>query len=148
MGSVAEFEALVPIEHGLSTVAISRVGRPPHATVVNAGVVQHPATGEPMVAFVAAGHARKLAYLRTDPSLAVTIRAGWRWVTVEGRAELIGPDDPHLDVDDERRRLLLREVFSAAGGRHDDWDSYDLTMREERRVAILVTVDHVYSNPR
>ena len=68
-------------------------------------------------------------------------------MTVEGRAELIGPDDPHPDVDDERLRLLLREIFSAAGGGHDDWPGYDRTMREERRTAVLVTVDRVYSNP-
>ena len=148
MASVAEFEELVPLDHGLSTVAIRRADRPPHATVVNAGVVEHPVTGEPMVAFVAAGHARKLTYLRSDPAIAVTIRAGWQWVTIEGRAELVGPDDPHLDVDDEHVRLLLREIFSAAGVSHDDWDSYDRTMREERRAAVLVTVDHVYSNPR
>ena len=53
--------------------------------------------------------------------------------------ELIGPDDPHPEVDDERLRLLLREVFSAAGGTHDDWDAYDRTMRDERRTAVLVT---------
>ena len=148
MTSVADFEALVPLDHGLSTVAISRGDHAPHVTVVNAGVVEHPVTAERMVAFVAAGRAHKLNRLRADPALTVTVRAGWSWVTVEGRAELIGPDDPHPDVDDELLRLLLREIFSAAGGSHDDWPAYDRTMREERRTAVLVTVDRVYSNPR
>jgi hypothetical protein len=28
----------------------------------------------------------------------MVVRAGWQWVTVEGQAEIIGPDDPHADV--------------------------------------------------
>ena len=68
-------------------------------------------------------------------------------VTVEGSAELIGLDDPNPHVDADRLRLLLREIFSAAGGTHDDWDSYDATMRDERRTAVLVSAERVYSNP-
>ena len=147
MASIADFEALVPLDHGLCTVAIGRGGRTPQVTVVNAGVVEHPVTAAPAVAFVTAGGARKLTLLREEPSIAITIRAGWQWVTVAGTAALIGPDDPHLGVDAEQLRLLLRSIFSAAGGTHEDWDSYDRTMREERRTAVLVAVDHVYSNP-
>lgn len=148
MASVAEFEALVPLDHGLSTVAIPRGDRPPQVTVVNVGVVDHPVTSVPVVAFVTAGGARKLALLRAEPAIAVTIRAGWQWVTVEGTAELIGPEDVHPEVSGERLRFLLRSIFTAAGGTHDDWASYDRTMRDERRTAVLVIADHVYSNPR
>jgi PPOX class probable F420-dependent enzyme len=147
MVSVAEFQALVPVDHGLSTVAVRRGDRPPQVTVVNAGVLAHPVTAGSVVGFVTAGASRKLTLLRSDPAIAVTIRAGWQWVTVEGTAELIGPDDPHPDVGDEHLRLLLRSIFSAAGGTHDDWDGYDRTMREERRTAVLVAPDRVYSNP-
>jgi hypothetical protein len=55
----------------------------------------------------------------------VVIRAGWEWAAAEGTAELAGPDDPMAGVDAERLRLLLREIFAAAGGTHDDWDTYD-----------------------
>jgi hypothetical protein len=65
----------------------------------------------------------------------------------EGRAHLIGPDDPHSEVDAERLRQLLREIFQAAGGTHDDWDTHDRTMRDERRTAVLVDPTRVYSNP-
>ncbi len=147
MASVSEFEALVPLDHGLCTVAIRRGDRAPQATVVNAGVVSHPVTATSVVAFVTAGGARKLTLLRADPSIAVTIRAGWQWVTVEGTAELFGPEDPRPGIDDEQIRLLLRSIFSAAGGTHDDWDGYDRTMREEHRTAVLVAPVHVYSNP-
>jgi hypothetical protein len=57
----------------------------------------------------------------------------WRWVTVESRPQLIGPDDPHPEVDDERLRLLLGDIFSAAGGTHEDWPTYDRVMREGPR---------------
>ena len=43
-----------------------------------------------------------------------------------------------LGADAERLRLLLREIFTAAGGTHDDFGAYDRVMAEERRVAVLV----------
>jgi len=42
---------------------------------------------------------------------------------------------------------LLRDVFSAAGGTHDDWDEYDRVMADEDRLAVLVRPERVYSNP-
>ncbi|HEX5293387.1 MAG TPA: pyridoxamine 5'-phosphate oxidase, partial [Streptosporangiaceae bacterium] len=69
----------------------------------------------------------------------VVIRAGWEWAGVEGPVELAGPDDPMPGVDAERLRLLLREIFTAAGGTHDDFGTYDRVMAEERRLAVLVT---------
>ena len=64
----------------------------------------------------------------------MTFRNGWQWATVEGNAELAGPDDPQPWLTDaDQLRLLLREVFTAAGGTHDDWDDYDRTMAEQRR---------------
>lgn len=147
MTDVAPFEELVPLDHGLTVVVTRRADHTPHAAVVNAGVVPHPDTGARVVAFVSAGGTRKLAHLRSDPTITVVVRAGWQWAAVEGRAQLIGPDDPHPEVDDERLRLMLREIFSAAGGTHDDWDTYDRVMREERRTAVFVSPTRVYSNP-
>ena len=146
MADLARFEDLVPLDHGLCVVVTRRADSSPHTTVVNAGVVPHPTTGDRVVAFVAAGGTRKLVHLRADPTIAVVVRAGWRWTTVEGRAQLIGPDDPHPGIDDERLRLLLREIFSAAGGTHDDWAAYDRVMRDERRTAVVVAATRVYSN--
>lgn len=132
------FADLVPLDHGLCVVVTRRPDGTPHTSVVNAGVLPHPLTGERVVGFVAAGGARKLAHLRADPTIAVVVRAGWQWAAAEGSAQLVGPDDRHPEVDDERLRLLLREVFAAAGGTHDDWDTYDRVMRDERRTAVLV----------
>jgi hypothetical protein len=115
--------------------------------VVNAGVLAHPVTGERVVAFVSTADSRKVVHLRADPVVSLVVRAGWEWAAVDGRAELIGPDDPHAEVDDEGLRVLLRDVFTAAGGTHDDWGAYDRVMREERRTAVLVTADRAYTNP-
>ena len=147
MTDLAKFEELVPLDNGLVTVVTRRADKTPQTSVTNAGVLPHPLTGDRVVGLVAIGGTRKLANLRADPTIAVVIRAGWQWASVEGRAQLIGPDDPHPDVDAERLRLLLREIFTAAGGTHDDWDTYDQVMRDDRRTAVLVEPTRVYSNP-
>jgi len=144
---LTRFRELVALDNGLSVVVTLRADHTPQATVVNAGVTDHPLTGGPVVAFVAMGGTRKLALLRADPTITVVVRAGWRWATVEGHAQLVGPDDPHPDVDDERLRLLLRTIFQAAGGTHDDWPTYDRVMREDRRTAVLVTPTRTYTSP-
>lgn len=114
------------------------------STLVNAGVVNHPITGERVVGTVLAGAVRKLDHLRERPRMTVAWRAGWEYITVEGPVELIGPDDPYDGVDAERLRVLLREVFTGAGGTHDDWETYDRVMREERRTVVLVAPDRIY----
>ena len=147
MTDLAPFEALVPLDHGLCVVVTRRADGTPATSVVNAGVLTHPVSGAPVVGLVAAGGTRKLTNLRADPTIVVVARAGWQWAAVEGRGSLIGPDDPHGEVDDERLRLLLREVFVAAGGTHDDWDVYDRVMADERRAAVLLGPGRTYSNP-
>ncbi len=59
-----------------------------------------------------------------------------------------GPDDPLPAVDAEPLRLLLREIFTAAGGTHDDFGTYDRVMAAERRVAVLVTPARISPAPR
>jgi PPOX class probable F420-dependent enzyme len=132
-------------ERFLAVVSTLRADGTIQSSVVNAGVLTHPIDGTEVVGFVTYGKA-KLANLRVRPQLSVTFRSGWEWAAVEGRAELIGPDDPHPDVDAEALRLLLREVFTAAGGTHDDWEGYDRTMAEQRRTAVFVTPTRIYSN--
>ena len=85
--------------------------------------------------------------MRKRPYANVVVRAGWQWAAAEGRAELAGPDDPMAGVDAERLRLLLREIFTAAGGTHEDFDTYDRVMLAERRTAVFVHPERVYANP-
>src|SRR5262245_34475265 len=87
---LSAFAQLIPLDHGLCVVTTSRADGSVQASVVNAGVLSHPRTGVPVVGFVAAGGARKLVHLRVDSRATIVVRAGWRWATVEGTAELFG----------------------------------------------------------
>lgn len=146
MTSLHDAVALARAENGLAVVSTLRADLSIQASLINAGALAHPATGDQVLGYVTYGRV-KLANLRARPQTAVTFRQGWHWATVEGRAELAGPDDrqPWLESEQMLARLL-RDIFSAAGGTHDDWDAYDATMREQRRTAVLVTPTRVYSN--
>jgi len=139
VSGLVDFARLIEGDHGLCVVSTLRADGTIQSSVTNAGVLPHPVTGAQVVGLVSVGGARRLANLRARPRASVVARAGWQWAAVEGPVELAGPDDPMPGVDAERLRLLLREIFTAAGGTHDDWDAYDRAMAEERRVAVLVT---------
>jgi hypothetical protein len=147
VANIEDFRKLVAGDHGLVVVSVTRNDGTISSSVVNAGVLPHPLTGESVVGMVVRGGTRKLARWRERPYANVVIRSGWQWAAAEGRVELIGPDDPDPRVDADRLRLLLREIFTAAGGTHDDFDTYDRVMREERRTAVFVHPDRVYTNP-
>ena len=147
MTDLTDFARLVPLDHGLIEVSTLRPDGTIQASVVNGGVLGHPRTGQPVVGFVVRGGTRKLANLRARPQATVVIRAGWQWAAAEGTTELAGPDDAMPGIDADRQRLLLREIFTAAGGTHDDWDTYDRVMAGERRAAVLLTPLRVYTNP-
>jgi PPOX class probable F420-dependent enzyme len=149
MTTLDEAVALAAGESGLAVVSTVRADGSVQASLVNVGLLPHPAGGQPVLGFTTYGKV-KLANLRARPQLAVTFRKGWQWATVEGRAELAGPDDaaPWLATSSgaDQLRLLLREVFTAAGGTHDNWPEYDRVMAEERRAVVLIEPSRVYSN--
>ena len=119
------------------------------ASVVNAGVLAHPLTGDSVVGFVVARRgARKLVHLRARPHVTVVFRSGWEWVAVEGDADLAGPDDRLEGLVPAETVRLLRVVYAAAaGGSPDDWASLDDAMAEEGHTAVLLRPRRVYSNP-
>ena len=133
-------------EQGLVVLATTRPDGTVHASVVNAGVLDDPVTGQPCVGLVAQGEARKLDYLRRSGRAAVVFRSGWEWVAVEGPVRLVGPNDPVDGIGGNERAALLRDIFTAAGGTHDDWDTYDRVMLEQRRTAVLVEPARIVSN--
>ena len=146
MPTLAEAAALAAADQGLAVVSTLRADATIQSSLINAGVLPHPATAVPVLAFVTYGPV-KLANLRQRPQISVTFRSGWQWATVEGRAELAGPADPQPWLTDpDRLRVLLRDIFTAAGGTHDDWDTYDRVMREQGRTAVLIDPVRVYSN--
>ncbi|MBV2364517.1 PPOX class F420-dependent oxidoreductase [Streptomonospora nanhaiensis] len=84
----------------------------------------------------------KTVNLRRDPraALEVTASDGWRWATAEGTVTLIGPGtDPHgPEVE------ALVDYYRRAAGEHPDWDEYRSVMVSDRRVLMVMAVDHVY----
>jgi PPOX class probable F420-dependent enzyme len=143
---LAEVDRLGAEDHYLAVVATSREDATVQASLVNAGVLAHPVTGEQVVGFVTYGRA-KLSNLRRRPRATVVFRAGWRWAAVEGVCDILGADDPYPGFDPEGLPGLLRAIFRAAGGTHDDWDTFDRVMKDEGRSAVLVRPDRIYSNP-
>lgn len=129
----------------LAVVSTARADGTIQSSVVNAGVLPDPDSGQDVLGFVTYGKA-KLANLRARPQVTVTFRAGWQWAAIEGTARIIGPDEPASGAGADSLRLLRRHVFSAAGGTHDDWAEYDRVMEREQRAVVLVTPARVYSN--
>ena len=137
---------LVAADHGLAIVATTRADGTVHTSLVNAGVLDDPLGGDPSWASSPAATAHKVRLLRAAGRASVTFRSGWEWAGVEGPVTLIGPDDVPAGFAAERLPQLLRDVFTAAGGTHDDWDTYDRVMADERRVAVLVRPTRISSN--
>jgi PPOX class probable F420-dependent enzyme len=143
--TLEEAVRLAEADRGLAIVATLRADNSIQASLVNVGLTSHPATGEPVLGFVTYGRV-KLANLRARPQLAVTFRTGWQWATVEGNAEIAGPDDPQPWLEPDKLPQLLQTIFRSAGGSHDNWDEYDRVMAEQRRAAVLISPTRVYSN--
>jgi PPOX class probable F420-dependent enzyme len=84
----------------------------------------------------------KTANLRRDPrgALEVTGSNGRSWATAEGTVTLTGPGaDPHgPEVE------ALVDYYRHAAGEHPDWDEYRQAMVTDRRVLMVMKVDHVY----
>ena len=146
MSNLDDFTRISRADSGLCVVTTLRDDTTVQASVVNAGVLDHPVSHTPVIGIVAAGGSLKLRNLRRRPRSTLVAKSGWEWIAVEGPAELFGPKDPIAGLDAEALRLTLRAVFVAAGGTHDDWNEYDRVMAAERRTAILISPERVYSN--
>jgi PPOX class probable F420-dependent enzyme len=138
--------ALAADEHGLATITTTRPDGTVHASVVNAGVIDDPVTGTTSVGFVARGGTRKLDLFRRNGHATIVFRRGWNWVAVQGATHILGPDDADPDFDDAKLPQLLRDVFTAATGTHDDWDEYDRVMAAERRAAVFIEATRITGN--
>ena len=137
---------LAAADHGLAVVTTTRRDGTVHASVVNAGVLEDPITDRPVVGFVASGSAVKLGLLRRSGQATVVFRAGWEWVAIDGPARLLGPDDVPEGFAADRLPQLLRDVFTAAGGAHEDWAEYDRVMAAEGRTAVLIEPTRITTN--
>lgn len=147
-GDLDLIRRLVAGDHGLTIVSTTRADGTVHSSLVNAGVLDtDPLGAAPVVAAVIRGDAHKLALLRRTGQATLTFRAGWQWASVDGPTRIIGPDDPAAGFDPAGLPGLLRDIFTAAGGTHEDWAEFDRVMAAERRAAVLVTPDRIIANP-
>jgi PPOX class probable F420-dependent enzyme len=130
----------------LAVVGTTRADGSVHMSLVKAGVLDDPETGEPAVALVVAGNAAKLGHFRRTGLATVTFTSGYRWVAADGSVRLEGPDDPPPDGSGRSVPDVVRAVYVAAGGTHDDWDEFDRVMADDRRCAVFVTPDRITGN--
>lgn len=124
--------------HNLAVVATTRPDGSVHASLVSAGVIDDPVSGEPSIGLVVGGGTAKLGHMRRAGRAAVVFQAGYRWASVEGPVRIVGPDDLDGRVAASDVPTVLRNVFVAAGGTHDDWAEYDRVMAAEGRAAVFV----------
>ncbi|MFQ5554581.1 MAG: pyridoxamine 5'-phosphate oxidase [Acidimicrobiia bacterium] len=143
MATMDDVRKMSMADHGLAVVSTTRADGSVHSTLVNAGVMNHPVTGAVVVAFVVRGNALKRTLLRKSGRASLVFRSGWRWAGVEGPVDLIGPDDDGDGFATGDVPALLRDVFTAAGGTHDNWDEYDRVMAAEGRAAVFITPTRV-----
>lgn len=130
----------------IAVLATTRPDRSIHASLVSSGAMEHPLRSGLAVAAVVAGGARKLGHLRSSGRAAATFVNGFDWVTAEGPVTIIGPDDPSDGFAAADVPMLLRRVFQAAAGSHDDWDEYDRVMAEQRRAALFIHPERILRN--
>ena len=147
MSDIEIFSNYLSEETGLVTVSTTQVDGKVLSSVVNCGMIEHPLTGATCVAFVSGSRAARLKHIDRGSQVTITARRGWAWSSVTGPADLIRPEQVPETIDKEQMRLLLREVFHAAGGVHDDLEEYDRAMAQEGRVVVCVTPERVLGNP-
>jgi hypothetical protein len=143
MPNLDDLRALLATETGLVTVSSASSDLTVVTSVVNAGILPHPVGGAEVIGLVSRADAVRVRHAAVGRPLTVTARRGWKWVSARGPADLIGPDHPRDGINPDALRQLLRDIFHAAGGTHDDLEDYDRVMAAERRVAVLVHPDRL-----
>ena len=146
MVGLADLGRLLAADRGLAVVTTLRGDGTVSASLVNVGLLAHPVEGGDVVGFVVRGAAHKLPRLRRQRHTTVVVHAGWEWASASGPVGIIGPDDPFDGFEPGALPGLLRAVYLASGGTHDDWDAFDRAMAEERRTCVFIAPVRVFSN--
>lgn len=146
MPDLEDVRSFLADDYGLAVISTVQADGRVLSSIANCGIHAHPVTGADCVALVSMGDAARLGHVRRGSQVTVAVCRGWRWVGITGPAGLVGPDDMVDGIDAEGVRLLLRSVFQAASGDHDDYDEYDRVMAAERRTAVFVTPDRIIGN--
>jgi hypothetical protein len=75
---LAAIRALAPAENWLAVLVTTRPDGEPAVSVVNAGILPHPRSGDPVVALLSRGRTAKLRNLRANPKATLVFRSGHR----------------------------------------------------------------------
>jgi hypothetical protein len=117
------------------------------SNLMRAGLVTNPLTGAPVVGILLRGHAVKLRLLRRRPQATVAVSNRTRYLTIEGRVTIVGPDDALAGFDMARFEDIRREIGIAQGrAESEDWAGFEDEMNRERRAIVYVSLDRVYGN--
>ena len=146
MPGLSEVKQYLSTDAGLAVISTTQKDGRVLSSLVNCGVIEHPVTGDPRVAMVSGGSAARLGHVRRGSHVTVAVTRGWNWVGVTGPAELFGPAETNAAFDDEALRLLIRQIYQAAGGTHDDWDEFDRAMVADARTAVLIEPARIIGN--
>ena len=143
MPDLSDVRQFLSEETGLATISTTQSDGRVLSSVVNCGVFDHPITGTPQVAMVSRGNAARIGHIRRGSEVTVSVRRGWSWVAATGPAETFGPDDLGPTMDADSLRIMLRDIFTACGGTHDNWEEYDQAMVDDGRVAVFISPDRI-----
>ena len=146
MTDLSVFAELVRLDHGLCVLSTSRGDGSVTASVVNTGSCNIHSQASPGRRIRRPRPPQAGQPARRSPSN--DRRPGWLAMGGgRGNVDLFGPDDPHPDMSSEGLRLLLRNIFVAAGGTHDDWATCDRVMADEKSAAVLLAPRRTYPRP-
>lgn len=139
MADLTALREIVAAADCFAVLATPRGDGSVHASVVKAGLIDDPITRDLSVGVVVGGQAKKLEHLRQSGTATVVFQHFGRWVAIDGPATALGP----RDAGSQPLAEILRAIFRAAGGTHDDWDEFDRVMAEDRRCAVFVLAQRV-----
>jgi PPOX class probable F420-dependent enzyme len=143
MADLAFVEGIAAGDHHLAVLTTTKADGSVHASVVNAGITTDPVDDSPAIGLVALGDSLKLKLLRRSGRATLVFKDGYQWAAVSGPTRLIGPDDLNPDLNAPE---VIRSVYRAAGGDHEDWEEFDRVMAADRRCAVFVRVETITSN--
>ncbi len=87
----------------------------------------------------------KTRNLRRDPRASILVASddGWSYAVAEGDAVLT---PPAAAPDDDTVEALIA-LYRSIRGEHPDWDEYREAMVTDRRVLLMMPINHLYGMP-